>query len=119
MATAIRSSNQLYIDAQLDLNTKKVVNLADGSANSDGVNLGQMNTAIGNATSGLGNSLHIPVADLAAAKAILAAGRADKMLMNVEALGLYRFDLESMAVSNDDTVIGQPTLPVMQQPGDG
>ena len=108
MATTIRSSNQLYIDADLNLNSKKVVNLADGSANSDGVNIGQMNTAIGNATSGLGNSLHTPVADLAACKAILAAGRADKMLMNVETLGLYRYDLESMAASNDDTVI-RPT----------
>ena len=108
MATTIRSSNQLYIDADLNLNSKKVTNLADGSANSDGVNIGQMNTAIGNATSGLGNSLHTPVADLAACKAILAAGRADKMLMNVESLGLYRYDLESMAASNDDTVI-RPT----------
>lgn len=67
-----------------------------------------MNTAIGNATSGLGNSIHVPVADLAAAKAIISSDREDKMIMNIEALGLYRFDLESTAVSNDDTVI-RPT----------
>lgn len=105
---ALRSSTQVYIDADLNHNGKKVSNIADGAANNDGASVGQMNTAIGNATSGLGNSLHIPVADLAAAKAVLAAGRADKMLMNVEALGLYRFDLESVAASNDDTVI-RPT----------
>lgn len=117
MTTAIRSSSQLYIDADLNLNSKKVVNLADGSANSDGVNVGQMNTAIGNATSGLGNSLHTPVADLAAAKAITAAGRADKMLMNIEALGLYRFDLESVAASNDDTVIRPTDIATDASPG--
>jgi len=63
---------------------------------------------VSNATSGLASSLHAPVADLAAAKAILSAARADKMLMNIESLGLYRFDLESMAVSNDDQIV-RPT----------
>ena len=108
MATTIRSSNQLYIDANLDHNAKKVSNIADAVALNDGVALGQMNTAIANATSGLGNSIHTPVADLAGAKAIIASDRADKMIMNIEALGLYRFDLESTAASNDSTVI-RPT----------
>jgi hypothetical protein len=108
MATTIRSSNQLYIDANLDHNSKKVSNIADATVATDGVSLGQMNTAIGNATSGLGNSIHVPVADLAASKAIISTDRADKMIMNIEALGLYRFDLESTAASNDDTVI-RPT----------
>jgi hypothetical protein len=108
MATTIRSSNQLYIDANLDHHSKKVSNIADATEVTDGVSLGQMNTAIGNATSGLGNSIHVPVADLAACKAIVSADRADKMIMNVESLGLYRFDAESTAASNDDTVI-RPT----------
>lgn len=108
MGTTIRSSNQLYIDANLDHNAKKVSNIANGTELTDGVALGQMNTAIGNATSGLGNSIHVPVADLAAAKAIISTGRADKMIMNIEALGLYRFDAESIATSNDNTVI-RPT----------
>ena len=108
MSTTIRSSNQLYIDANLDHNAKKVSNIADAVALNDGVALGQMNTAIANATSGLGNSIHIPVADLAGAKAIIPSDRADKMIMNIEELGLYRFDVESTAASNDNQVI-RPT----------
>lgn len=108
MATQIRSSKQLYIDADVDFHSKKATQLADAVANTDGVNLGQVNTLITNAVSGVGNSLHIPVADLAAGKAVNAAGRADKMLMLIESLGLYRFDAESVAVSNDNTVI-RPT----------
>ena len=70
MGTKIRSSNQLYIDADLDHNGKKITNLAAGTANTDGVNKGQMDTAITNAVTGLGNSIHVPVADLAASKAV-------------------------------------------------
>ena len=108
MATTIRSSSQLYIDAHLDHNAKKVLNIADGTLNNDGASVGQMNTAIGNAVSGLGNSIHVPVADLTAAKAVASAGRADKMLMLIETLGLYRFDAELIIASNDDTII-RPT----------
>jgi len=106
--TVIRSSNQLYIDDNLNHNSKKATSLAAGTLDTDGVNLGQMNTAISNALSGGASSLHIPVADLAAAKAVAAAGRADKMLMLIETLGLYRFDADSMVTSNDNTVI-RPT----------
>lgn len=108
MTTKIRSSKQLHIDANLNLNNQKIVSLNPGSAGTDGVNVDQLNTAIGDATSGLGNSIHVPVADLAAAKAIISTERADKMIMNIESLGLYRYDLESVAVSNNDTVI-RPT----------
>jgi hypothetical protein len=108
MTTKIRSSKQLHIDASLNLNNQKIVSLNPGSAGTDAVNVDQLNTAIGDATSGLGNSIHVPVQDLAAAKAIIAAERADKMIMNIESLGLYRYDLESVAASNDDTVI-RPT----------
>lgn len=107
-ATNLRSSRQLYIDADLDFKSSKVVNLASGSANTDGVNVGQMNTAISNAVSGLSLSLHVPVADLAGAKAVPAGERADKMQMLIEALGLYRYDAESAVASNDTTVI-RPT----------
>jgi hypothetical protein len=109
MATSkIRSSAQLHIDANLDFNSNKGVNLAAGVANTDAANVGQMNTAITNALSGLSGSLHTPVANLAAAKAVPAGERADKMLMNIEDMGLYRYDLESVAVSNDATII-RPT----------
>lgn len=108
MSTTIRASNQLYIDADLDFKGKKASNLGDGTVNTDAATVGQMNTAISNATSGVGTSIHAPAADLTAAKAVNAAGRADKMLMLIETLGLYHFDAESVAVSNDATVI-RPT----------
>jgi hypothetical protein len=108
MATTIRSSNQLYIDADLDLKSRKLTSVAAGTLDSDGVNKVQMDTAINNAVLGAGTSIHAPVADLTASKAIVSAGRADKMLMLIETLGLYHFDAESMAVSNDSTII-RPT----------
>ena len=108
MGTKIRSSQQLYIDADLNFNSKKAASLLDGVANSDGATVGQMNTAIASAVSGVGNSIHVPVADLAAAKAVASAGRADKMIMLIEALGLYHFDNESTATSDDALVI-RPT----------
>lgn len=108
MSTKIRSSSQLYIDDNLQFNGKKGIGLTAGSATGDSVEFDQLNTAISNAVSGVGNSIHVPVADLATGKAIVAAGRADKMLMLIESLGLYHFDAESVAVSNDGTVI-RPT----------
>lgn len=104
----LRSSAQLLVDADFDLNSKKGINLAPGTADTDAVNVGQLNSAIDNAVSGLSLALHVPVADLAAAKAVPAIERADKMQMLVETLGLYRYDLESTAVSNDTTII-RPT----------
>ena len=65
----------------------------------------KINTAIANATSGTASSLHIPVEDAAAAKLIISSDRADKMIMCIESLGLYRFDAESTAASNDDQII--------------
>ena len=108
MGTKIRSSQQLYIDADLDHLSKKGINLAPGTIATDAVNKGQMDTAITNAVSGLGSSIHVPVADLASAKAVVAVGRADKMIMLIESMGLYRFDNESAVVSNDGTII-RPT----------
>lgn len=106
--TKIRSSQQLYIDDNLVLNSKKATGMAAGTTSGDAVEFAQMNLAIANAVSGVGNSIHVPVADLAASKAINAISRADKMLMLIETLGLYRFDAESSAASNDSTII-RPT----------
>lgn len=103
--TKIRSSSQLYVDANLNVNTKKIENLVAGTGNTDAVNLEQLNTAIANATLGQANALHVPVADLTAAKAIISTDRVDKMMMLVESLGVYRFDAESSVASNNDTVV--------------
>ena len=108
MSTKIRSSQQLYIDENLQFNSKKGVGLIAGTAVGEAVEFDQMNAAINNAVAGVGSSIHVPVADLSAAKAITAAGRADKMLMLIETIGLYHFDAESTAASNDGTVI-RPT----------
>ena len=103
MATQIRSSSQLYIDANLDFKDNKGINLIPGTTSGDSVEFDQMNTAIGNAVSGVGNALHVPVADLTASKAV--TDYTDKMLMLIETMGLYRFDAQSIVASNNDTVI--------------
>ncbi len=119
MSTRIRSSQQLYIDENLQFNSKKGVGLAPGTATGDAVEFDQLNTAINNAVSGAGNSIHSPVADLAAAKSVpntdvvvngvtTVGGKTDKMLMLVESLGLYHYDADSTAASNDGTII-RPT----------
>lgn len=113
--TKIRSSKQLAVDANFDFGTHKGVSLVAGTTAGDAVEYNQLNTAIGNALSGMG-AIHAPVADLAAAKAVPAtdavtdgvitnAGREDKMIMLVESLGLYRFDLESTATGDDNLII--------------
>lgn len=53
-------------------------------------------------------NIHNAVADLAACKAIVAAERYDKMLLLIEALGLYRYDSASTTTSDDAGVI-RPT----------
>lgn len=67
-----------------------------------------MNTAISSAISGVGSSIHTPVDTVVTAKGVNSAGRLDKMIMLIESVGLYRFDAESTAVSNDTTII-RPT----------
>jgi len=94
--------------AILNMGGNKITNIADGSSNTDVVSLGQVNTLLSNATSGSSSSLHTPVADLASCKAITSSSRLDKMLLNVESLGLYRWDAESTVISDDNEII-RPT----------
>jgi len=118
--TKIRSSKQLYVDANLDLNSKKIINLTPGASTGQAVEFDQLNLAIGNAIATGSSSLHTPVADLAAAKAVTAGGITgftDKMLMLIETLGLYRFDAESVSASNDDTVIRPTSIASDASPG--
>jgi hypothetical protein len=77
----------------------------NGTTGSDYWSANKVQTVINDATAGTISSLHTPVADLASAKAILAVERVDKMLLNIENLGLYRWDAESTATSNDSTII--------------
>ncbi|MGV8961796.1 MAG: hypothetical protein ACOH2V_00175 [Candidatus Saccharimonadaceae bacterium] len=115
MGTTIRSSTQLYVDADFDFRNNKGINLVAATGAGQAVEYGQMITAIGNATAGLGNSIHVPVADLAVAKTV--TDYVDKMLMLIESLGLYRFDAESASVSNNDTVIRPTNIASDATPG--
>lgn len=63
----------------------------------------RIQSEINTATAGLASSLHVPVADLAAARAI--TDYKDKMLLHIETLGLYRYEAESTAADNGTTVI--------------
>jgi len=102
--TPFRSSTQLKIDENLNYNGKKGVSLADGVDAQDAVTVNQLNNAVMSGST----SIHAPVADLAASKAVVAAARADRMLMLIETIGLYAFDAQSTIASNDDSVI-RPT----------
>jgi hypothetical protein len=99
--TVIRSSTQLYIDANLDFHSKQAINLASGVLATDGVNLGQVQSLISTAVSGVGSSIHVPVQNVAAAVAVIATDRQDKMIMLIEDFGLYHYDAQSLAVSNN------------------
>src|SRR5665647_641839 len=101
----INSSDQLIVDEDLDFINHKGIRMADGVDPTDAINKGQLDTAVSNAMSGVGSSIHVPVINLAAAKAVSASSRADAMLMLIETMGLYRFDDESLDVSNNTTVI--------------
>lgn len=54
------------------------------------------------------DKLQAPVADLAALKAISTTSMPDRTMILSESLGLYRFDLQSVA-AGDDVLIVQPT----------
>ena len=109
--TKIRTSSQVQVDANLDLLNNKIVNLANGTNAQDAVTKTQLDTAV----SGIGGSIHVPVADLTALKAL--TDYADKMLINTESLGLYRYDAESTATSNDTTVIRPTNIASDASPG--
>ncbi len=115
--TKIRSSAQLYIDDNLQVNSKKIQLVADAAADSDAVNLGQLNAAV----AGIGGTIHAPVADLAAAKAVAGTtnptGHSDRMLMLIESLGLYRYDAQGTGTSNDDTIIRPTDIASDASPG--
>jgi len=99
--TVIRSSTQLYIDANLDFRNKQIINLAPGVLSSDGVNLLQVQGLISTAVSGIGSSIHVPVQNVTAAVAVIATDRQDKMIMLIEDFGLYHFDSQSTVTSNN------------------
>jgi hypothetical protein len=88
-------------------NSAVIVN-DSGSTTNDLWTASKINTVVNNATAGIASGLHTPVDTLANAKAVGAAARSDKMLMNIENLGLYRYDADSLAVSDDNLVI-RPT----------
>lgn len=102
MATSkIRSSKQINIDANLDLNSKKIINLADATSDYDAVNKRQLDSA----TSGMAQGLKLPVPDLAALKAVVVTAADDKYMIHVESLGLFRFDWQSTATNNNVSVV--------------
>lgn len=107
MATKIRSSKQILVDDHLDLNSKRINNVADPVLGNDAANKSYVDTK----TSGLASALHAPVANLAAAKAIISSDRSDKMMLNIEDMGLYRYDSESTATSDDNLIIRPTDIP--------
>lgn len=105
MATFIRSSTQLYIDKDLDFKSKKGINLNPGTTTGDAVEFDQLNTAIGDAISGVGGALHIPVQTIVLARTVPSSERTDKMIMLVEDSGLYRYDEQATDTDNGNTIL--------------
>lgn len=100
--TKLRATTQVYFDGDIDHNAKKITNLANGVNPQDAVTKAQLDSAVSSGST----SVHSAVQDLAACKAL--TDYQDKMMLLVEDLGLYRFDSQSTATSNDTTVI-RPT----------
>lgn len=106
MATSkVRSSNQVFIDDDLDMRVHKIKQLTAGTATGHGVEYDQMGTAIGAAVNPILATIHAPTADLTAAKAVASAARANAQTMLIETLGLFWYDADNAAASNDDTII--------------
>lgn len=104
MSTKIRSSQQLYIDENLQVNDNQINGVADGSLPKDAINLSQLDAAV----LGINNTMHAPVGNLVEAKAVLSSTVIDRTTMLIETLGLYRYDADAIVVSNDNTII-RPT----------
>ena len=101
----VRSSNQVFIDEDLDMRVHKIKQLTAGTASGHGVEFDQLNTAISTAVNPILATIHAPTADLTAAKAVASAARANAQLMMIETLGLFWYDADNAAASNDDTII--------------
>lgn len=104
----IRSSNQLFVDADFDVRVHKIKNLTAGTATGHATEFDQVNLAIKTAVDPILATIHAPVATATAAKAIAAAERANAQTMLIEALGLFWYDADNASASNDDTFI-RPT----------
>jgi hypothetical protein len=104
----VRTSSQVFVDADFDVRLNNIKNLKAGTATGHGVEYAQLNLAIKNAVDPILASIHSPSADLAAVKAIAAATRSNAQIMMVEALGLFWYDADNASASNDDTII-RPT----------
>jgi len=69
----------------------------------------KISSEIDNVSSNLSGRLLAPVGDIAGLKAIDTSSLTDKILINVETKGLYRFDLESTDTGDDDRIV-TPTV---------
>lgn len=110
--TKVRSSTQLNIDANLDLASRKIVNLSEGTDPNDAVNKSQLD----NAVAGLAMGLFAPVQDLTALKAVGVSASIDKYMINVEDVGLFRYDHQS-TLTPDDQYVVKPNSVTLPNPG--
>lgn len=103
--TEVRSSNQVFVDDDFDVKVHKIKNLLAGTVTGNAVEFDQLNTAISTAVNPILATIHAPTADLTAAKAVASAARANAQTMLIETLGLFWYDADNAAASNDDTII--------------
>lgn len=99
--TQVRSSTQLNIDQNLNINSRKIVNLSEGTDPNDAVNKSQLD----NAVAGLSAGLKAPVQSINDLKAIDVKASDDKWMCLVEDDGLYRYDHQSTLTPDDKDVV--------------
>lgn len=109
--TKIRGSNQIFWDADIDFNNKKLTNLASPSNASDAAT----KQYVDNVASGTSSSLHTPVQDITTLKTL--TDYQDKMLINVEDVGLYRYDTQSTVTSDNNLVVRPNNIASDASPG--
>lgn len=103
--TKISSTRQLAVDGNLDVSSNRIVNVANGINPNDAINKSQLDLV----TSGMARGLLDPVQNLAALKALTVSAGIDKYMINVEDMGMFRYDAQSSATS-DDVYIVTPTV---------
>ena len=95
--TKVRTSSQVYVDASLDVNSNKIVNLSPGTVSGDAVEYAQMNSAISAAlTGGATGSANI----------VRGTYRYDYQVENVDTVGDWRTYADENGFYTQSCIIG-------------
>jgi len=106
--SSISTVNTNLTNHENDADKHRLIN-DSGIAATDLWSAQKIGTELDNISSNLSSRLLAPVADIAALKTIDTTSMSDKILINVESKGLYRFDSESSEEGDDDRIVAPTT----------